>query len=299
MPANKKIFCFTHYDLDGAISYLVTKWAHPGYKIEYMYVTSLDIRYNLTQWRLTHNFDDYERVFFLDLDVSGQIDLIDYKNVIIIDHHKTHVDNMKYEKAIPIVKEYPSACLLAYKAFKKLYNTKFTDIQKILIIYGNDYNSYTNSLPESKMLNIVFWNTQKSFDTFIKNYSNGFTGFTNEQQAIIRIYENHLAESIKSLKIFQGIYADIDGECRVVVATFLNGQNPNDISDYLLKTYDADMSIVVNTKTKHICFRRPKEGTMRLDAFAKEYTNGGGHEYSAGGTITDIFLDFTKTLKPI
>ncbi len=299
MSGNKKIFCFTHYDLDGAISYLVTKWAHPGYKIECMPLTGADIRYELMQWRLKHDYEDYEKVFFLDLDVSGHADLIDHKNVIIIDHHKTHVDNMKYVNAVPIVKEYSSACLLAYKIFKKLYNTEFSNIQKTLIIYGNDYDSYTNALPESRMLNIVFWNTQKSFDAFIENYSNGFRSFTKEQQAIIRIYENHLSETIKSLKVFQGIHADIDGECRVVVATFLDGQSPNDISDYLLKTYNADMSIIVNTKTKHISFRRPKDGTMRLDAFAKEYANGGGHEYSAGGTITDIFLNFTKTLKPV
>ncbi|MDD4110007.1 MAG: DHH family phosphoesterase [Clostridia bacterium] len=299
MAGNKKIFCFTHYDLDGVITYLVTKWAHPGYKIDVMPLTGADIRYELQQWRLKHNFEDYEKVFFLDLDISEQKDIVDHENVIIIDHHKSHVDAMKYEKAAPIVKEYSSACLLAYRVFKKLYNTEFSNEQKTLIIYGNDYDSYANELPESHMLNIIFWNTQKSFDSFLENYSNGFRPFTKEQHAIIKIYENHLAETIKSLKVFQGIYADVDGECRVVVATSLDGQSPNDISDYLLKTYQADVSIIINTKTKHISFRRPKNGTMRLNVFAKEYADGGGHEYSAGGTITDTFLNFTKTLKPV
>lgn len=296
---NKKIFCFTHYDLDGAISYLVTKWAHPGYKIECEALVGTDLRYELQQWRLKHDFSDYEKVFFLDLDVSDQKDIIDKKNVIIIDHHKTHVDHMKYEKAVALVKEYPSACLLAYRAFKKLYNTKFTNEQKKLIIYGNDYDSYTNELIESRMLNVIFWNTQKSFKSFLENYSNGFKEFTKEQNAIFKIHETHLIETIKSLKVFRGIYADVDGESRLIVATFINGQSPNDISDYLLKEYEADMTAIVNLKTKHISFRRPKTGTMRLDVFAKDYADGGGHEYSAGGVITSEFLNFTKTLKPI
>jgi nanoRNase/pAp phosphatase (c-di-AMP/oligoRNAs hydrolase) len=299
MAGNKKIFVFTHYDLDGVISYLVTKWAHPGYKIDVLPLTGADIRYELQQWRLKNDFDDYEKVFFLDLDIAEQADIIDCKNVIIIDHHKTHADNMKYENAAPIVKEYPSACLLAYRVFKKLYNTEFTDAQKTMVIYGNDYDSYINELPESRMLNIVFWNTQKSFDSFVENYGNGYKDFSKEQIAIIRIYENHLNETIKSMKVFQGIHADIDGECRLVVATALDGQSPNDISDYLLKTYDADMSAIVNLKTKHISFRRPKNGTMRLDAFAKDYAEGGGHEYSAGGAITPAFMDFMKTLNPV
>ena len=58
MAKNKKIFCFTHFDLDGAVSYLVTKWAHPGYKIECKALTLFDIRDGITEWLLNHNFSD-------------------------------------------------------------------------------------------------------------------------------------------------------------------------------------------------------------------------------------------------
>ena len=298
MAKNKKIFCFTHFDLDGAVSYLVTKWAHPGYKIEYKALTSFDIRDGITEWLLNHNFDDYEKVFFLDMDVSSMKDLIDHENVIIIDHHKSHVTDMKYEKAAPIVKEYPSACLLAYRVFKKLYNSKFTDEQRTLIIYGNDYDSYTNELPESKMLNVIFWNTQKSFEAFIERYSNGYVPFTKEQLAIHRIYENELKKTLESLQIFQGGHADDDGEFRVVVATFAD-KHINDVADYLIGKYDCDVAVIANLKTNHISFRRPKTGTMKLDVFAKYLADGGGHEASAGGNITNTFMEFTKDLKPI
>lgn len=295
----KKIMCMCHYDLDGATTALVTKWAHPGYAVEYKALAGYEVRHELTQWLLNHNFSDYEKVFFLDMDVSKLKDLIDHENVLIIDHHKSHVDNKAYEKAVPIIKEYPSAAVLAYRVFKKLYDSKFTDAQKTLIVYANDFDSYAKELPESDMLNIIFWNTQKSFDTFMETYADGFKPFSKEQTAIHKIYTDELSKVLSGLCVFQGVHADVDGEYRVAVATFADKCSPNDISDYLLKTYEADVAIVANLKTKHISFRRPKDGTMKLDIFAKDIADGGGHEYSAGGQLIDSFLEFTKTLKPV
>ena len=299
MAKKKKIFCFTHYDLDGAVSALVVKWAHPGYEIDCKPLVGFEARQELTQWLLNNNFSDFEKVFFLDIDVSALKDLIDYPNVMIIDHHKSHVDNKAYEKAVPIIKEYPSACLLAYRVFKKIYDSKFTDAQKTLVVYGNDFDSYTKDLPESYILNVIFWNTQKSFDSFMETYADGFKPFTSEQQAIFKIYTNELTKILAGLTVYQGMHADVDGEYRIVVATFAEKCSPNDVSDYLLKEYEADVAIVANLKTKHISFRRPKDGTMKLDVFAKDIADGGGHEYSAGGTLTGSFLEFAKTLKPV
>jgi len=296
--SNGKIFCFAHHDLDGVCTYLVTKWAHPGYTIEYQSITGFDIRKDITEWLLNHNISDYERVFFLDLDMSSVTDLIDYENVILIDHHKSHVDAMKYTKATPIVKEYSSACLLAYKIFRKLYNIQLDEAQKTMVIYGNDYDSYKHEFKESKMLNVIFWNTQKSFDTFANTYANGFVPFTKEQIAIHRIFENELAKTIESLQVFQGGHADEDGEYRVVIATFAD-KHTNDVADYLLSKYDTDVVVIANLKNKHVSFRRPKNGTMKLQIFAKDVADGGGHEYSAGGKINDAFMEFTKSLKPI
>jgi oligoribonuclease NrnB/cAMP/cGMP phosphodiesterase (DHH superfamily) len=294
----KSIMCFAHYDLDGAVTYLVTKWAHPGYKIEYMPISGTDMRYDIMQWRLTHNFDDFEKVFFLDLDMSSCQDIIDKENVILIDHHKTHEENMEYVYAKAIVKEYPSACLLAYKVFKKLYNTKFTKKQKILIAYGNDYDSYTNKTKEAKMLNIIFWGTQKSFPTFVENYSKGFVPFTKQQQSIYNIQLKEITKAIQNIKLFRTVFADIDGERRVILATFID-KHINDISDHILNTYNPDMVILINLKSKHVSLRRPANGTMRLNAFAADYLLGGGHEYAAGGALTEDFMNFAKTFKPL
>ena len=302
MAKNKKIMCFTHFDLDGVVSYLVTKWAHPGYKLEYKALTGFEIRQEMNEWMLANNFSDFEKVFFLDLDVSTIADLIDHENVILIDHHKSHVDAKAakpiYTKSVPIIKEYPAACMLAYRVFRKLYDSKFTDAQKTLIIYGNDYDSYTHEFPEAKMLNVIFWNTHKSFDAFVENYANGFVPFTKEQVAIHRIYENEVANVLNNLSVFQGGYADEDGEYRVIMATFAD-KHINDVADYLLGKYNVDVVIIANLKSKHVSFRRHKDSDMKVQVLAKDIADGGGHEFSAGGTITNAFLEFTKDLKPV
>lgn len=296
--AKKKIFCFTHHDLDGAVTLLVTKWAHPGYTFNHLAVTTFEMRNDITQWLLNNSFSDYEKVYFLDLDTSSISDLIDHENVIIIDHHKSHVDNMKYLKAVPIVKEYSSASLLSYKVFRKLYNSDFTNEQKTLVLIANDYDSYKLELEQSKMLNVIFWQTQNSFESFITNFANGFFGFSKQQTAMYRIYETDLKNYLAELKVFRGVHACVDGEYRVVVAAFAD-KFINECADLLLNKYEADVAVIVNMKTKHVSFRRPKNGTMRLDVFAKDIAEGGGHEAAAGGQITDVFMDFTKSLNPI
>ena len=299
MSKNKSIHCFTHADLDGAVTFLATKWAHPGYRVSVNAIKSVDAaRQDVTTWLLNNKFSDFERVFFLDLDVSELKDLIDFENVVIIDHHKSHVDNMDYKKAVPIIKEYPSACLLAYKIFKKLYNTEFNDKQKRLIVYGNDYDSYTLDLPESKMLNVIFWNTQRSFDSFIKTYNSGYVPFTKQQLAIYKIYENELTKIINNLEVYQGVYNDENDEPRIFVSTFAN-KHINDVSDYILDNYETDVVAIVNLKTNHISFRRPKDGDMKLNILAETIAEGGGHEYASGGLITTAFLEFTKSLNPV
>ena len=299
MGRKKNIFCFVHFDLDGVVSYLTTVWAHPTKDVMYKAIGGYNIREEVTNWLLNNNFEDYDKIFFLDLDVTKAADLIDNENVFIIDHHKTHADNKyAYKKAKCIVKEYSSACLLAYKVFKKLYNILFTEEQKKLIIYGNDYDSYTLNFIESSMLNAIFWNTQKSFESFIETYKSGYRDFTPQQLCIYKIYKNDLQTVTSKLNVFRGIYADTDGECRVVVATFAN-KFINEVADYIIDKYTPDVVLIINMNTKRVSFRRPRGGTMKLDIFASEIAEGGGHEYSAGGFLTDNFMDFTKQLKPI
>lgn len=294
----KKIFIWTHFDLDGVCSALVAKWAYPSYKVEYKAVAVLNFREELTKWLLNDSFDNYDKVFILDLDVIAHKDLIDKKNVMIVDHHCTLANTSCFENAIPIIKEAPSACLLLYKVFKKLYNVEFTEAQKKLIIYANDYDSYKLELPESRVLNAVFWGSNKSFDTFFNTFKNGFEGFTQQHLNIFKVHISEIKSIIKRATFFKYNNYKIEDKKYSVVSVTAD-KHMNDIADYVFKKYSPDIVMVVNIKSNRVSIRRKEGVDVDVSVIAEELCEGGGHPCSSGGIITPQFLEFTKKLKPI
>jgi oligoribonuclease NrnB/cAMP/cGMP phosphodiesterase (DHH superfamily) len=73
----------------------------------------------------------------------------------------------------------------------------------------------------------------------------------------------------------------------------------NDVCDYLLKTYNSDIVFFVNTDSSHVSFRKKKSCNVNLAKLAEYLFGGGGHEYAAGGKISEKFMDFAKQLTPI
>ena len=293
----KKVICWTHYDLDGVVSYMTLNWAL-NKVVPYKVSTPRRFREDFTKWLVKNNTEDYDKIFIVDLDVSDNKDLIDKENVFIIDHHQSHEENADYKKAKAVVKEYKSAAELVYKIFKKLHNIELSDAQKKLILFASDYDSYTLDLPDSYKLNSIFWNTNRGFDSFVKYFSKGFYGYTIEQENIIRFHEQKVERLRESIKVFSG-KIKIQNKERRVCATFAN-KAPNDIADILMKDFGAEIAIVVNTKGNHVSFRRPKKGSdVNLSELAEKLVNGAGHEYASGGEITKKFLEFTKLLKQI
>ena len=293
MINDKKIMVWTHWDLDGIVSYLTVRWAFPKYNIEYIPTTVQNFREHYTKWLLTHNIEDYETVFIMDLGVFNDKDLIDHNNIFIIDHHKGH-DNNTYSKALTVILEYPSACKLAYKVFIKLFNLKITNAQKHLIILANDYDSYALTLPDSYNLNTIFWGINNNkFESFIKAFINGFNGFTVEQENIIKLHANKIKTIKENLKVYGG-NVEIQGNSYYVCSTF-STECINEVSDILLNDYNADVSIIININSNHVSYRR-SVNTVDLAKLAYDLADGYGHEYSSGSGITDTFIEFTKKL---
>lgn len=295
---DKKIFVFTHYDVDGAVSYLTLKWTFSKLNIPYQTTTVKRFREDFTNWLTKNNVSDYDKIFILDLDVSEHADLIDKKNVFIIDHHKSHEEAAKYENATAVVKEYTSAAKLIYKVFNKLYDIKLTDAQKKLILLADDYDSYKLDLPDSSKLNMIFWETNGKFNDFVKTFAGGFNGFNYKQESIVKFYNTQVDRIKNKMPVYTG-KVKIQGDVRNVCASFAE-KYINDIADILIKDYNADIAIVVNKKTNHISFRKPNNlDGVDVSKLAAKLADGAGHEYSAGGSITKNFLSFTKLLKQI
>jgi nanoRNase/pAp phosphatase (c-di-AMP/oligoRNAs hydrolase) len=261
---------------------------------------SSNFRQDFIKWLSNNNVEDYDKIYILDLDVNQNKDIIDRHNFVIIDHHDSHEQNGKYEKARAIVKgNYKSAAELIYKAFKKIDpNINMTDAQKKLILYASDYDSYTLQLPESTKLNIVFNKTSNNFDSFIKSFETGYHGLTLQQENMVKIYNSEVEHLKEISNIFTGKF-NIQSKERKIFAIFADNYI-NEMADFLLNEYKADISIVVNTKNDRVSFRRNKElEDIDLTILAGKLCEGGGHKYAAGGKITDDFMTFAKLLQQI
>lgn len=292
-----KIVCFTHSDLDGVVSGLVVKWFNPTSTVDIIATSIKGFRNTINSWLLNNHFSEYDAVYITDLDVIDDVDLIDKPEVIVIDHHKSH-EPVVYKHAVKAVKEYSSAALLAYKILHKQTGIELTKEQKTLVLLANDYDSYTLAIPESAKLNAIFHRTQNKIDSFLEQYKSGFTGFTREQNNIYALYTKALNKAYKDIECFQNTNIKIGSSEYNVCAVFAT-EFFNEIADYILENLKCDVVFIVNVEDRIVSIRRSSSCTLPLHKLAERLIDGGGHEYAAGGTLTDNFLEFTKQLSPV
>jgi len=283
---------WTDTDLHGAGGALLLKW---------LYKNSETFNINdVTESTFTGRFkgaldtlDHYDRIFIIDLDLNEeQVKLVDRDNVVVIDGHKNH-SNYKdlYSKAKVIIDEsYFSVVNLIKDKFKS--HLSLTKEQSELIDLINGYDWYKSN-NDSLKLNAVYYNlnTPKT-ENFISNFYNGFNSYTIEQKNSIKLFFRKFKEQISSNGIFKGKIKDYN-----VIASF-GDYAVGELAHFLLSKYNADISIIVNTKTKTVSFRRSKDCDADVSLLAKKLCDGGGHPGSAGGKLTDKFASLTKQFIP-
>ena len=294
----KSIYVFTDCDLDGAMCHTMMQWYTKSH-IKYTVTRVDDFRSVFTLWA-DKNLDKFKTVYILDLDVSSCIDLVDKPNITIIDHHDSHVTNRKkYKNAKVFIEKETSCAKLLYNIFSTSEVDYMTREKKILLSLVDDYDSYTLKTPLSRDLNTIFWSYQGNrVQKFISDWNNGFTGFTNQHKRILHFKNKALAETIRDLEIFQvkkfEYGADTYNICSTVATTAIN-----EIASYLLNKYNSDISIVVNTNSKKVSFRKNKDIDVNLSHFANKICDGAGHTHAAGGPFNEKFLNFSRLFKRI
>lgn len=296
-----KIFVFTDFDLDGTASLLALHWAlgaKPG-QIKFKSTSVSNFRKEYLNWLNDNSPTNFDKIFILDLDVASSSDLIDLKNAVIIDHHATHArvkDN--YKNATLNIVETTSCAKLVYKHF----GLQLSNEQKLLIAIADDYDSYTLKIPQSYEMNCLLTNMQKAgtaqkAERFIQRFYEGFKGFNSQESAIIKNHVELRDKTIKELQIYHGKIA-IGGKERVIYGTTGN-KFVNEICEHLIKKLGAEIAFFVNTDATHVSFRKTKTCEVDLSKLAAKLCEGGGHEYAAGGKITETFMNFTKLLAPV
>jgi oligoribonuclease NrnB/cAMP/cGMP phosphodiesterase (DHH superfamily) len=303
MASTVKYHVFTDCDLDGAGSYLVYSWFN---KVKSTYTTCRvnDLKTTYKNWASKNNINDYETVYFFDLDVAQDdelISLIDRDNVIIVDHHKSHIERSHvYKNAKTHIVEYTSTTRLLYKIFSEsMDGVTLTDAQKLLILMVDDYDSYKLVVPNSYEMNILFWSlTGDRLLKYITDFKIGFTGFNEQHKNMISFYLKKLANIKKDLDVHLA-NIPIKGTTYKIVVAFADSCI-NDIADHIIKNYKSDIGMVVNVKTNKVSLRKDQSCEVDLSKLSKTlFDSGGGHEFAAGGLLCDKFLDFAKLFTPL
>ncbi len=283
---------WTDTDLHGAGGALLLKW---------LYKNSETFNINdVTESTFTGRFkgaldtlDHYDRIFIVDLDLNEeQIKLVDRDNVVVIDGHKNHskYKNLYSKSKVIIDDSYFSVVNLIKDKFKSHLNLTPEQLKLLDLINGYDWYKSNN---ESLKLNAVYYNLNSpKTENFISNFYNGFDTYTIEQKNSIKLFFKKFKEQISSNNIFKGKIKDYN-----VIASF-GDYAVGELAHFLLSKYNADISVIVNTKAKTVSFRKSKDCNVDVSLLAKKLCDGGGHSASAGGKLTNKFAALTKQFTP-
>ena len=289
---------WTDTDLHGAGSALVLRWLYKDAK-------TFNIN-DVSEYTFTGKFkgalqtlDHYDRVYIVDLDLTPeQIKLADRDNVVVVDTHKDHINNKPlYKKAKVILEGYPDH---GHQSTPDLIYNKFgdhllhlTDEQLLMIEYIGTYDWYNTKYKESLKLNAIYYNLNSpKTENFISAFYDGFRDFTVHEKNAIKLYFKKFKDQIENNDVFKGKIKEYN-----VIATFGN-YAVGELAHFLIKKYNADIGIVVNSEAKAVSFRRSKLCNADVSVLAKNLCQGGGHASSAGGKLTNQFATLTKQLTP-
>lgn len=289
---------WTDIGLDGACSYLIFKWIKNNASQSDVDVFSTSVsnfKTNFENWKNSNKSSNYDKIYILNMDVSQFIDLVDFPNVVIIDRHKSHIEqSTKYKHAKVILEESTSNSKLILKLFNKKF--KFTQQQLTLISLVDDYESGNNKTKLSRELNIVYWGlVGKKPQKFAEEFPEGFTRFTLQHENIISLHQRKLQETIEMMDVYFGSI-----NSNIKVASTFSNHSHDDLCHHLLIKYNADIAIIVNTDSQSVYFKRSSNFCkLPMYKLAKTLCDGGGTDTVGGGKITEKFMDFTKILNKI
>lgn len=292
----------THRDLDGLISLLVLMWAKPDAHITYRAVTNINVEAQIREY--IENTVNHHSLYVVDLALRESFKEFDLSYVKFIDHHARSEEFKPLFKGAKVIirPEFGSNCRMLYKFFSDK-GIVFTDSQKKLILLGDDFDSGKNSIPMSYDLNILFWAEYRNdINKFLSDYAQGFKSFTPTQIQTIKAVKKDALNTANDLPIFEGYIehpTKMDGAKIPIISSI--GETTNLLSlDILLKKYNKNIIFFINTKSQKVSMKQLySENVIDLSILAKKYCEGNGSTFSAGGKITELFMEITKNFKPI
>lgn len=288
------ILIFTDSDLDGAGSALLLKEVFAGHEVIIVETSEFRI---LTEFKNRWStLDHFDKIFVCDLSLNEeQAIAINRSNVVVVDHHETHSKFVGcYTKAKSVVTPYSSCTKLVFDKFKSKINV--TPEKEALVNLIDQYDSWSFDFPrelDPARLNAIYYGYNKpKAEKFIESFKDGLREYTAHERGAIKLHFKDFVEQLENPK-FAGNIKDYK-----VVSTFVTRQ-VNEVANYMIDKYNADVAIMVNLEAKVVSFRKQKGCQLNLGKLAEKLCEGGGAHNLAGGKLTETFANWTQTLKPI
>lgn len=282
-----KIFVWANSDMDGATSVILLGNIFPKFDYKSCFFGIFEEKF--LEWSKT-NLDNYDKIFVVGMVLDQKlVNKIDSPNIVFISDRQENL--MTIESKI-ISKDSASCCKIIYDLFKE--KVIITDDIKKLVLYTSDYNSYSLKYKESENLNAIYRSyLYNKFGSFVNRFWKGYDKFTDNELNIVDNYFKNILNEVENLELFEGTFKNYK------VLSTISKYSPNELTKYLLENYDHDIIIVVNLDTQFVSFRKNTNSDVDLGFVAQYLCDGGGTTKSAGGTITEKFLEFTKTFTEI
>ena len=284
-----KLLIITDSDLDGAGAALHIKWVFPKAKIDIVEIVA-DKYFDSVVRGL--KLDKYDRIFITDLTIPDSLlELLDIPKVTILDHHLSHIEvRDRYKQAAVYLGEETSTVkLLKYC----IPNDKMTAEQLQLMDIIDDYDQYSLKYPDSLKLNSIFQSLNRpKVNKFVEMFSNGFRPYNNLEQGMINIYFKRFKEQLENIQFYRGVIND------KVWVSFMCQSSPNELAQYALRKYGADICLIVYPQFETVSLRKRKDCDTPLHRLAEVLCDGGGHAYAAGGQLTGRVKQLTTKLQP-
>ena len=296
MNRPKKVFAFIDSGIDGAMSMIILKWIYGSGNVNYVSTFNGGFTKTYTEWINNNDINRYDLIFVIDLDIPETIiPQIDHKNICIVDHHTGNIDRkLLYKHATCLLAHSSSSSKILHNIYKQQLQS-LTSPQKQLIALCDSCDTYKFNVPKSRDLLTVYNNstTQKTkVLRFEADFLNGFQEFTDQQNNIILLYNNKVESVKKELEVYSASF-NFNKKTYKGISTFCTSCT-NEISDFIIDKYNADVAFIINSDTSNVSFRRSCTTDIDVSDLAKKLVSGNGYSYAAAGKLTDTFLVFSK-----
>ena len=307
MKKTQYIKLFSHNDLDGfgapSLFYALKDEMFAGVEFDLTTCSAGNLDRELAYWFRQPEASRFADVYIMDMtpDSDYSFQLLEQKfanHWLIFDHHESEADlRQKYRTNCPGPDNEgvnPSATSLVWdwlkqqSSFAKVASKRQEELAYLVeLIRAYDTWDWQNDplLPEEEKndddeLNQLFWfYPLKKSQAFVDDvFKQGWEQYRSTNDLLIETLNsrraNYLKRHLHTIKTFE-----LDGHSFGVVYA---SDYKSEIAHQLLQENDVDAALVID---QHSVSLR-SNGRLDVAKFSEKYFNGGGHEDSAGGTLT-------------